>query len=160
MSVITLFNALHCNEELIVPQLVEKTGYRLIKDAEVVAQASRLSGLAPDRVNRAFVAKASLFNPFTHEKERSIAYLRLAVAEILAQGNLVVTGFCSHFIPASITHALRICLVAEMNYRLQVAQSQPTPDKDALKTMHKSQEDNSAWTMQLLGKAAPWDPAL
>lgn len=160
MSVITVFNALHCNEELIVPQLVGKTGYRLVGDAEVVAQASKLSGLAPDRVSRAFVAKASLFNPFTREKERSIAYLRLAMAEMLAQGNLVVTGFCSHFIPASITHVLRICLVADMSYRLQQAQAQPSPDKDPHKAIHKNDEDKGAWTLQLLGKADPWDPAL
>lgn len=35
MSVITVFNALYCNEELIVPQLVAKTGYRLVNDSEI-----------------------------------------------------------------------------------------------------------------------------
>ena len=45
MSVITVFNALHCNEELIVPQLVAKTGYRLVNDNEIVTLASKLSGI-------------------------------------------------------------------------------------------------------------------
>ena len=160
MSVITVFNALHCNEHLIVPQLVTKTGYRLVGDGEIVALASQLSGIAPDRVSRAFAAKTSLFNPFTHEKERSVAYLRLAVAEILTEGNVVVAGFCCHLIPATISHILRICLVAEMTYRLQLAEALPSPDKDPLKAIHKSDEDKSAWTLHLLGKADPWDPAL
>ena len=160
MSVITVFNALYCNEELIVPQLVAKTGYRLVNDSEIVALAGKLSGIAPDRISRAFSSKTSLFNPFTHEKERSVAYLRLAVAEILAEGNMVVAGFCCHLVPASISHILRICLIAEMTYRLQLAQSLPSAEKDALKAIHKNDEDKAAWILQLLGKTDPWDPAL
>ena len=160
MSVITVFNALYCNEELIVPQLVAKTGYRLVNDSEIVALASKLSGIAPDRISRAFSSKTSLFNPFTHEKERSVAYLRLAVAEILAEGNMVMAGFCCHLVPASISHILRICLIAEMTYRLQLAQSLPSAEKDALKAIHKNDEDKAAWILQLLGKTDPWDPAL
>jgi len=160
MSVITVFNALYCNEELIVPQLVAKTGYRLVGDSEIVALAGKLSGLTPDRVSRAFSAKTSLFNPFTHEKERSLAYLRQAVAETLAEGNMVVAGFCCHLIPASISHVLRICLVADMAYRVKLAQSQPALEKDPHKAIHKSDEDKAAWTLQLLGQTDPWDPAL
>ena len=153
MSVITIFNALYCNEDQIIQQLIEKTGYRLVNDNEVVALASKLSGIAPDRITRAFSAKTSLFNPFTHEKERSVAYLRLAVAEILPQGRLVIAGFSSHLVPAIISHVLRICLIAEMNSRLSQAQSLP-------KTIQKSDEDRAAWTTQLLQNTDPWNPAL
>ena len=160
MSVITVFNALYCNEEAIIRGLVAETGYRRVDDPEVIARAASLSGLSTDRVGRAFAAKASLFNPFTHEKEKSVAYLRLAVAEILGEGKLVLTGFSSHLVPAAIAHVLRICLVAEMSHRLRQAESGPTPDKDASKTIHRSDEDRSAWTLLLHGKADPWDPLL
>ena len=160
MSVITVFNALYCNEEAIIPGLVTETGYRRVDDPEVIARAASLSGLSTDRVGRAFAAKASLFNPFTHEKEKSVAYLRLAVAEILGEGKLVLTGFSSHLVPAAIAHVLRICLVAEMSHRLRQAESGPAPDKDASKAIHRSDEDRSAWTLLLHGKADPWDPLL
>ena len=160
MSVITVFNALYCNEEAIIRGLVTETGYRRVDDPEVIARAASLSGLSTDRVGRAFAAKASLFNPFTHEKEKSVAYLRLAVAEILGEGKLVLTGFSSHLVPAAIAHVLRICLVAEMSHRLRQAESGPRPDKDAGKAIHRSDEDRSAWTLLLHGKADPWDPLL
>lgn len=160
MSVITVFNALYCNEDLIIQQLIEKTGYRLVNDSEVVALASKLSGIAPERITRAFTAKTSLFNPFTHEKERSIAYLRLAVAEILPQGKLVISGFSSHLVPAIISHVLRICLIAEMNSRISQAKSTPFLEKDPPKAIHKSDEDRAAWTTQLLQNTDPWNPAL
>jgi two-component system, OmpR family, response regulator CpxR len=160
MSVITVCPALYCNEEQIIQQLATKTGYRLIGDSEIVAQASTLSGIAPDRLQRAFSAKTSLFNPFTHEKERSVAYLRRAVADILSEGDMVIAGLCCHLIPASISHVLRICLVADSTYRLQQLQSQPVSEKDPLKAIHKSDEDRAAWVLQLTGKTDPWDPAL
>ncbi len=160
MSVITIFNALYCNEEQIVSQLVEKTGYALITDREVISRAGNLSGITADRIGRALSAKTSLFNPFTHEKERSVAYLRLAVAELLVQGKLVLTGFSSHFIPANVSHVLRICLVAEMQYRLRQAETQSAGSKDALKTIHKSDEDMMAWTVLLHKNSDPWDPGL
>ena len=140
MSVITVFNALYCNEEAIIRGLVTETGYRRVDDPEVIARAASLSGLSTDRVGRAFAAKASLFNPFTHEKEKSVAYLRLAVAEILGEGKLVLTGFSSHLVPAAIAHVLRICLVAEMSHRLRQAESGPAPDKDANKAIHRSDD--------------------
>ncbi|WP_310600013.1 response regulator [Desulfobulbus sp.] len=160
MSVITVFNALHCNEESIIPQLIDKTGYRLVGDGEIGALASKMSGIPPERIGRAFAAKTSLFNPFTHEKERSVAYLRQAVAEILAEDNLVVAGFCCHFIPASISHVLRICLIADMAFRVKLAQSLPGQDKDPLKAIHKNDDDKASWVQQITGRQDPWDPAL
>ena len=160
MSVITIFNALYCNELLIVPQLVAKTGYRLVSDGEIVALAAKMSGIAPDKINRAFSAKTSIFNPFTHDKERAVTYLRLAVAEILNEGNLVINGFCCHLIPPSISHILRICLVAEMASRLKLAGTLPDQEKDPRKAIHKSDEDKAAWVLQLLGKPDPWNQAL
>ena len=160
MSVITLFSALYCNEEPIIRGLVEKTGYRSVGDDDLVARAASLSGLAADRVGRAFSHKTSLFNPFTHEKEKSIAYLRLAVAETLAEGKLVLSGHCGHLVPASISHVLRICLVADINHRLQLAESRQPAEKDPLKAIHKSDEDKSGWCLQLHGNPDPWDPAL
>ncbi len=160
MSVITLFSALYCNEEPIIRGLVEKTGYRSVTDADLVAKASALSGLTADRIDRAFSHKTSLFNPFTHEKEKSIAYLRLAVAETLAEGKLVLSGLCSHLIPATISHVLRICLVAETSHRLQRAAIEQPTDKDPHKTIHKSDEDKSVWCQQLRGNPDPWDPGL
>jgi CheY-like chemotaxis protein len=160
MSVITIFNALYCNEDQIIQQLVEKTGYQLVRDSDVVALASTLSGIAPERITRAFTAKTSLFNPFTHEKERSVAYLRLAVAEIMSRGQLIIAGFSSHFVPSIISHVLRICLIAEISYRVSQAESPPFLEKDPHKAIHKSDEDRASWTSHLLRNSDPWDPAL
>jgi hypothetical protein len=54
MSTITLFSGSYCNDQEISRLLVEHTGYRLIRDEEVVAAASAASGLPAGKVARAF----------------------------------------------------------------------------------------------------------
>ncbi len=85
MAVITIFSGSFCKEEQVCREVQSRTGYPVFSDKEVVAEASRLSGIPEARLDRSFSARTSVFNKFTHEKERSIAYLRLAVAGLLSR---------------------------------------------------------------------------
>ena len=82
MPITSLFSGSYCNENEVASKLVEQTGYRLVRDKDVIAAASARSGMSAAKVHKAFSGKASVFNTFTHEKERSLAYLRLAMAEL------------------------------------------------------------------------------
>jgi two-component system response regulator CpxR len=83
--------------------------------------AAKTSGMPEGKVRRAFSAKTSVFNKFTHEKECSIACLRLALATELEKGPAVVHGFSALLIPQAISHVLRVCIIAEMPYRMEQA---------------------------------------
>ena len=100
MPALTIFSSVFCNKERIVEQLLKTVEFRHITDDQVVRQAADLSGMDEKSLRGAFGAKTSVFNKFTHEKERSTAWLRLAVAEMIAQGNLLVDGFSSMLVPA------------------------------------------------------------
>lgn len=160
MSVITLFSGSFCNNEDVEASLIETTGAKLVTEQQIVEKASSLSSIKVTKIKEAFLEKTSIFNKFTHEKERSIAYLRLAVAEMLAQDNLVITGFPAHLIPARISHVLRVCLIAELKHRLGQAAELGTGEKEALKLIKEGDKDSSAWVSTLVGNNDPWDKAL
>jgi CheY-like chemotaxis protein len=160
MSTITLFSGSFCNDQEISRLLVDHTGYRLIRDEEVVSAASAISGLAGGKIARAFSGKPSVFNSFTHEKERSIAYLKLALAELLSADNLVIAGFVSLLIPKKITHVLRVCLIADLKFRIAAAQQQGVPAKEADKIIRKQDEDAAAWVNAVAHVSDPWTAAL
>ncbi len=141
MSIITIFAGSYCNEESAIQEILKRTDYTYIRDSDIVAKASRLSDFSEEKIMKAFSAKTSAFNQFTHEKERSIAYLKLAVAESLAVDNILLHGFTSLLIPMSITHVLRVCIIADMKYRIANASSNGMSESDALKTIHKNDED-------------------
>ena len=161
MSTITLFSGSCCNDQEVIRQLAEHSAYRLIRDEDVVSAASALSGLGATKISRAFSEKASVFNSFTHEKELSIAYLKLALAETLPAGNLILAGFTSHLIPKKVSHALRVCLIADLKFRTAAAAQQAgVSGKDAAKLIRKQDEDAAVWVKNLTGSNDPWAAAL
>ncbi len=161
MSVITIFGSIFCNKEPIVEGLLAKTGYRRITDDDIAAKAAALSSMDKKRIRMAMEAKTSVFNKFTHEKERSIAWLRLAAAEFISEDNLLIDGASGHLIPQTISHVLRICVVADREFRLAHAQKERgLSEKAALSQIRKSDEDLAVWVNTLHKNQDPWDPSL
>jgi CheY-like chemotaxis protein len=161
MPIISLFSGSFCQAEEVVQQVLERTGYRHVPDDVIVGRASELSGVAPDKLARPFSAKTSVFKTFTGDRERSIAHLRYAVAEQLLDDSLVIDGFCSQLVPRSISHVLRVCLIAEMPSRVgRAAVEAGVKATEAAKSIHKLDEQKAAWVLAVKGSADPWDPEL
>jgi CheY-like chemotaxis protein len=131
-----------------------------VRDEDVVAAASARSGMTAAKVQKAFSGKASVFNNFTHEKERSLAYLRLATAELLSDESLLVAGFSALLIPKRMDHVLRVCLIADLKFRSAAARQEGVPEKDAAKTIHKLDEDAAQWVHTVAGVNDPWSASL
>jgi len=76
MSVITIFSGVYCKSDKIAQKTLAKTGYRLVADSDIAAKASKMSGMPEDNIMKSFLGKTSVFNRFTHEKERSMQIFR------------------------------------------------------------------------------------
>nr|WP_321398385.1 response regulator [uncultured Desulfobacter sp.] len=161
MSILTFFSGSYCGKSSIVSDVISQSGFKLLSDNDIVALASQLSGMSEKKIARSFLEKTSVFNKFTHEKERSIAYLRLAVAQSIAQDKCVIEGFTSLLIPASISHVLRICLIADKASRIEAAMKEYSlSEKDAGNLISKSDEAHAAWSNTLYKITDPWDASL
>jgi CheY-like chemotaxis protein len=161
MAIISIFSGSHCSADEVAGELASLTGYRLIDDDDVVAISSRLSGVSPDKIRRAFSAKTSIFNEFNHEKEASIAFLKLALARLLKDDESIVTGYGSLLIPSEVKHVLRVCLIADLAYRTARAlEAARLSAAAAAKEIQQQDEDSCAWVRNLTGRADPWDAAL
>jgi hypothetical protein len=159
---ISIFSGTNCNAERVVEQVQAGTGFKVLTDTDAVAAAHDISGLAKEKIQRAFAAKTSVFNKFTHEKECSVAYLRLALADLIAKDNLIITGFSSQLIPTTISHMLRVALIADTNFRLALAvETGRIAEKEALKQLRNNDEDCAAWIDFMHRKPKDcWDPKL
>ncbi|MFO7688608.1 MAG: response regulator [Desulfobacterales bacterium] len=161
MPVITIFSGSFCNEKKVVEQVVSRTGYGLVADKDVVADASRISHIPENKIERAFSTKTSVFNKFTHERERSLAHLRVALAGRLAEDGLLITGFAGQLIPRDISHVLRVCLIADMKARVAAAvREYKMSEMEALKVIRREDEDRAAWTQMLFDTKDPWEASL
>jgi len=161
MPVITIVSGTFCERTTVVRELLDKTKYELIDTDALVANAARNSGMAATKIMGAFSAKTSVFNRFTHEKERSVAHLRLALAEMLSEDNLVLTGPLGLLIPEKVSHVLRVCLIADLKFRINTAMTREgLKEKDALHQIHQRDEDLAAWIKMLNKGNDPWASAL
>ncbi len=161
MPVITIFNGIYCNETAVIHDIKERTGYRLVTDDTVVETASELAGMKKDKIETAFSSKTSVFNRFTHEKERAIAYLRLAVSKLIVRGNTILTGYSSLLPTKEINHLLRVCIIEDTASRIEAArQSQGLSAEEAAAVIASDDRDRSAWTETLFSVTDPWEPSL
>ena len=161
MPVITMFSGTFCRKEAVVRELIERTGYQPVTDDQVVERAAALSGWTNKKLLAAFEAKTSVFNKFTHEKERSVAWLRLAVAELLAEDGLLIEGFTGQLIPREVSHVLRVCLIADVKSRVhRAAEVQGLSEKAAVHQIHVDDERRSEWVYTLYKLRDPWAPGL
>jgi two-component system, OmpR family, response regulator CpxR len=101
-----------------------------------------------------------VFNRFTRERERAVAYLREALSHELETDDLLVTGLISLLVPVSIGHALRVCLVAPPSYRAeQLRAEQEATLREAQRQITEFDERAADWA-GLLVDVGPYDRAL
>jgi two-component system response regulator CpxR len=161
MPIVTLFSGVFCGKKPVLEDLIASTGYKRVTDDDVVRRVEASTDASASKIHRAFTGKTSVFNKFTHEKECSIAHMRLAVAEMLVEDQLIIDGFSGLLIPETIGHILRVCLIAEMPYRInQAQQTESLAEKDAVKVIRQEDSDRAAWVDSLYSKQDPWEESL
>lgn len=161
MPIISIFGGTFCMEEELLDHLSRQLGYEVIRDENVVQTASGLSKMPVSKIQKVFTAKKSIFNKFTHERERSSVYLKLSLADILSNDNLIIEGFCSHLIPREITQVLRVCFIADIKSRVSMAENKLKISSSEAKKLIQSQDhDRSAWVHSLYQSHDPWDTDL
>ncbi|MFP5213569.1 MAG: response regulator [Acidobacteriota bacterium] len=161
MPIVTIFSGAYCHEEEVVGKVVADLGYRLVNDEAVIAQTASRYAVDEEKLRKAVMGKASIFNKFTHEKERSLAHLEVTVADMLREDNLLFSGYLGFMIPREISHVLKVCLIADIKYRTKnAAQSLNESERDAARRIHKDDESRVLWTEYLMKNKDPWAAGL
>ena len=161
MPIITIFSGGFCHENQIVQEVIARTGYRQISENHIIAEASRKSTLTEKKIKRALSPKTSVFNKFSLEKERALAYVKMMVAGMISTDNVLTTSFCGQLIPAAVSHTLRVCLIAPKAYRTATAVEQKgISEKEAVRLVKRHEEACSFWIDFLFKNGDPWDPIL
>lgn len=157
MTAITVFNGLFCDSDPVVKNVLEITGYRLVTDQEIIADAARLSGLSERRLARALACGDSPPDGRSG-RERAIAWLRLAVAERLSEEqDIVLWGYAALLPPAGIDNILRVCLVSGMPERLAKAvRERKLSERKARELIQADDRARSDWAIAVTDRNDHW----
>lgn len=159
MAIIALFSGSYCHADEIADGVARELGYAPINDKLFQETAQRFD-IDSEELHAAFTGGVSFFGKLTNAREKHIAALRFVLAEMIQTDNVIVRGCAGHLIPRTIAHALRVCLIANHDYRVaQAMRESDLSEKDAGKAVHDNDKQNFACTEFLYEKAA-YDPSL
>jgi len=154
MAVITLFSGSYCHADDIAEQVARELGYPTINE-KLLEETSRRFGVSSEDLQNSLARPGSFLGKLTHTREKHFSYLRLVLAELIQSDNVIVRGCVGHLIPRTIGHVLRVCVIANHEYRVAqaVAQSKLSA-KDAVRAVHEDDKRKFACTEFLYEKAA------
>ncbi len=160
MSIVSLFSASYCHGDEIAREVRDKLDYRLSSDDDLLVTVSERFGVSEDKLWRAIHKPGSLFDQFTHAKERHLAVIRVTLAKQIQNDNLLYHGFAGHLLTGELDNVLRVCLVAKADYRIALAaQTEGIGTRNAEKRIRASDEERARWIQHLFG-LGPWDESL
>lgn len=154
MAVVSIFSGAFCREDGVTSAVVQELGYSLIDD-QVMEETSRRYSIPVPKLERAFGGPDPFFNKFTHEREKYVSYLRIVLSELIQSDNVIMRGCAGHLLPRTMGNVLRVCLIANHQYRVQEAVRQGgRSEKEAEKIIQEDDKRKFACTEYLFGKTA------
>jgi two-component system, OmpR family, response regulator CpxR len=160
MPLITLLSAAYCKENEIANQIEDQLKIKVVNDTDIIAKASRLSGISPSKIEGILRGETSIFNRFSHEKEKAISAIKVELSKMLNNDKQIFFGWIGQLIPRTISHVLSICLTAERSFRVQNAIDGGLSKKDAKKEIDASDSQLALWMNDSIGANDPWDASL
>lgn len=160
MAVITIFSGAFCRGDQVAEFLSQANGLELVLDEAVTREASKRFQISQEKFHCALSGETSVFNRFTHEKERCLAHVKGVLSGMLDSEDLLFSGFAGHLIPKEITHVLRVGLVAENTFRVQRAMEEKgLKEHEAVRALQAEDKKAGEW-IEYLFQTDPWNPEL
>jgi two-component system response regulator CpxR len=149
VAVITVFSGSFCNGEEVARGVAKRLRYRFVGDDLLDIAADRFR-VPRDRLVRTLEGPPPFLSKLTHERAKNLAFLRAAMADVIRQDDVVYHGFAGHLVPRSISHVLRVCVIANLGHRVAIAAEQAgLSEKQAVKTIHRDDGRRLRWTRDL-----------
>ncbi len=159
MAIIFIQSGTHCHGDEVAAGVTQQLGYGRLED-QLLDTVSKRYGVGRDRLERTLHGPKPLLNKFTREREKNVAYLRAGLADLIQHDNLLLHGCVGHLAPRTIAHILRVCVIANLDYRVAEAmKAGGLSDKDARKAIHNDDATVSACTSYLV-EQPPYAEAL
>jgi len=146
MAIITISRWCCSKGQEIAEKVADRLGYTCMS-REVLLQASKEFNLPEFELDRALHDAPSIFDRFTHGKERYVAFIRQAFLETVQSDNVVYHGLAGHFFVEGVSHVLKVRIFADMNERAKVEMKRENLSKEeALELLRKDDEERRRWS--------------
>ena len=159
MAIITISRGSYSRGKEVAEKVAQKLGYDCIS-RDILLDASEQFNIPEIKFLRAIHDAPSILDRFTYGKEKYIAYIQAALLKYLREDNMVYHGLAGHFFLNSVSHVLKVRIIAALADRVRLEmEREGTDEKDALRNLQKDDEHRRKWSRSLYG-IDTWDPSL
>lgn len=159
MAIVFLLSGSYCHGEELATGLAHSLTLERSDQVLVNLVAERFD-VSRDRLDRSLKGDRSLLNRFTRELEKNVAFVRVCLADLMVQDNLLFPGCLGPLVPRTIAHVLQVCAIANLDYRVKYAmQSDGVGESDARRLVRIKDDYNIKCIAGLTGKS-PYDDSL
>lgn len=120
MAIIAMCNGSYCHAEEILRGIADRLDYNRLDEILAKEVAGRYDvGL---EAVRSLLNDDSLdFNKLARKQKKTLTCIEATLAELLLTDNVIVHGPASYLIPGNMPHVLKVCIIANHDYRTNLA---------------------------------------
>lgn len=151
MSIITISRGSYSSGKEIAEKVAQRLGYECIA-RDTIIEASEEFHIPEIKLVRAIHDAPSILERLGYKKEKYLAYIQEAFIKHMHKDNVVYHGLAGHFLLKGISHALKVRIIADMDYRVeQEMRRENISEKEALHVLNKDDEERRKWSQYLFG---------
>ena len=156
MAIVSIFSGSFCRGEEIAEQVAKALDSQII-DELLISETSREFGIPDKKLRQTLQGEIPALNKFTREREKNIASLKAVLSKLILDDNRVIHGPAVHLLSRNIAHILRVCIIADMPYRVkQAVAALSIPKGKAEGLIRNYDRKMKQWTDYLIG-SSPYD---
>lgn len=159
MSIITISRGSFSRGKEVAEKVAKKLDYEAVS-REIILETSKEFNIPEIKLTKAIHDAPSILERFTFGRERYLAHIESTLLEHLRKDNIVYHGLAGHFFVRSISHVLKVRIIADFEDRLEKKmESEEIPREKALEALKKDDRARRQWSLKLYG-VDTWDPNL
>jgi len=154
MAIITVLSGSFCHGDEIISKLSGRLGYELL-DEKLLAATSEYCGISSEKLERILSGANAFRDRFARDHQKIQARLEATLAKLIQSDNLILSGCAGFLIPGNIAHVLKVCIIADLSYRVsQAVVINALSKTDAANRIQEDDSRLSACTMSFVRKPA------
>lgn len=147
MAIITISRGSYHHGKSIAEKLAEKLGYKCVSRDQVIENLEGFQ-IPEIKLKRGLHDAFSLLDRFPNGKQRYVTAIRAALLTRFMEGNIVYHGLSGHHYIKTISHVLKVRIVADLHRRIEAEMNRSgIPADEARMLLKKDDEERRKWAM-------------
>ncbi len=156
MAIISISKGSYSHGKEIAEKVADKLGYSCLS-RDLLLETSEQFNIPEIRLTKALEEAPSIFDRFTGEREKFLAFIEATLLEHAQKDNIVYHGLAGHLILKPIKHALHVRITANMEERTKIVmEREKVSHEEALRLLTKIDQARKQWGLDLYGMDL-WD---